>query len=104
MSECDAVRARAENMLPSSLNTPAGAALLSSEPLNVLTLPTPSATVVEAVLDNEDERDGDEDGGEEDDDDSDNDLEIVVESQVLWTVQALHQEGLKHRTNRPRPY
>jgi hypothetical protein len=36
---CDAVRARAENMLTSSLHTQAGASLLSSEALNVLTLP-----------------------------------------------------------------
>ena len=70
-------------MLPSSLNTPAGAALLSSETLNVLTLPAPSVTVAEVVLDNEGLRDGDEESGEgypeEDDDDSDNNLEIVVQ-------------------------
>jgi hypothetical protein len=71
---CDGVRPRAENTLPSSLNTPAGAALLSSEVLNVLTLPAHSGTVVEPVSDNDSE--GDE---EEDDDDSDNDLEIVSE-------------------------
>ena len=34
---CDAVRERAENMLPSSLNTPAATAVLSSEGLNVVT-------------------------------------------------------------------
>ena len=34
---CEAVRARAEKTLPSSLNTPTAAALLSSETLNVLT-------------------------------------------------------------------
>ena len=44
---CDTVRARDENMLTSSLNTTAGAELLSSEELNVLTLPVHSATVVE---------------------------------------------------------
>ena len=76
---CDAVRPRAEKTLPSSLNTPTATALLSSETLNVLTLPSPCATVAESVSDNEGERDGEEDGGEEDDDDSDNDLEIVLE-------------------------
>ena len=59
---CDAVRPRAEKTLPSSLNTPAAAALLSSEELNVLTLPAPCATVAESVSDNEGERDGEEDG------------------------------------------
>ena len=39
---CNTVRAPAENMLTSSLNTPAGAALPSSETLNVLTLPARS--------------------------------------------------------------
>ena len=34
---CGAVRERAENMLPSSLKTPAASALLSSETLNVVT-------------------------------------------------------------------
>ncbi len=34
---CGAVRERAENMLPSSLKTPAASALLSSEALNVVT-------------------------------------------------------------------
>jgi hypothetical protein len=34
---CGAVRERAENMLPSSLNTPPAEALLSSEALNVVT-------------------------------------------------------------------
>jgi hypothetical protein len=38
---CESVRARAEKTLPSSLNTPTAAALLSSEALNVLTLPPP---------------------------------------------------------------
>jgi len=64
---CGAVRERAENMLPSSLNTPAAAALLSSEALNVV-------TECESGAENESERDG-----EEDDDDSDDDLEIVGE-------------------------
>ena len=74
---CEGVRARAEKTLPSSLNTPTAAALLSSEALNVLTLPAPCTA--ESVSDNEGERDGDEDGGEEDDEDSDNDLQIVLE-------------------------
>ena len=68
---------RAEKTLPSSLNIPTSAALLSSEALNVLTVPAPSTA--ESVSDNEGERDGEEDGGEEDDDYSDNDLEIVLE-------------------------
>ena len=34
---CGSVRERAQNMLPSSLNTPAAEALLSSETLNVVT-------------------------------------------------------------------
>jgi hypothetical protein len=61
---CDDVRPRVENTLPSSLNTPGGGALLSSEGLNVLTLPAHSATVTAPVSDNDSE--GDE---EEDDDD-----------------------------------
>ena len=61
---CDAVRPRVEKTLPSSLNTPTAAALLSSEALNVLTLPAPCATVTESVSDNEGECDGEEDGGE----------------------------------------
>jgi hypothetical protein len=73
------VSPRAEKTLSSSLNTPTTAALLSSESLNVLTLPEPCATVTESVSDNESESDGEEDGGEEDDDDSDDDLEIVLE-------------------------
>jgi hypothetical protein len=71
---CDAVRERAENMLPSSLNTPAAAALLSSEALNVVTPAAHSVAAVESVSENEIERDG-----EEDDDDSDDDLQIVGE-------------------------
>ncbi len=66
---CDAVRERVENMLPSSLNTPAAAALFSSESLNVVTSAAHSVTVAESVYENEIERDG-----EEDDDDSDDDL------------------------------
>jgi hypothetical protein len=50
---CNTVRAPAENMLTSSLNTPAGAALLSSEALNVLTLAAHSATMAECVSDND---------------------------------------------------
>ena len=61
-------------MLPSSLNTAAGEALLSSESLNVLTLPAHSTTVSESVSDNDSER-----GGEEDNNVSDNDLEMVGE-------------------------
>jgi hypothetical protein len=70
---CDAVRERSENMLCSSLNTPATAAVLSSEALNV----TPAAhlvTATESESENDIERDG-----EEDDDDSDNDSQIVGE-------------------------
>ena len=75
---CGAVRERAQNMLPSSLNTPAAEALLSSETLNVV---TPAAHSVgaeesecESGAENESERDG-----EEDDDDSDDDCQIVLE-------------------------
>ena len=71
---CDSVRTRAENMLSSSLNTTSGATLLSSEVLNVLTLPAHSATVAEFVSGNDSER-----GGEEDNNVSDNDLKIVGE-------------------------
>jgi hypothetical protein len=73
---CEAVRARAEKTSPSSLNTPTTATLLSSEELNVLTLPAPSANVTESVSDNTGERDGEQDGTEEDDDYSENDLSI----------------------------
>ena len=55
---CDTVRTRAENMLPSSLNTPTGALLLSSEILNVLTMLEHSATMTESVSDNDSECDG----------------------------------------------
>ena len=65
------VRERAQNMLPSSLNTPAAEALLSSEALNVVTSATHSVGDVES-----DESDLE---GEEDDDDSDDDLLIVGE-------------------------
>jgi hypothetical protein len=74
---CGALRERAENMLPSSLKTPAASAILSSEALNVV---MPAAHSVgaedsecESGAENESERDG------EDDDDSDDDLEIVGE-------------------------
>ncbi len=46
---CDVVCPRVEKTLPSSLNTPTVAALLSSETLNVLTLPGPCDTVAESV-------------------------------------------------------
>jgi hypothetical protein len=52
-------------MLP---NTPAAAALLSSEALNVVTPAAHSVAAAESVSENEIERDG------EEDDDSDNDL------------------------------
>ena len=61
-------------MLPSSLNTPAETALLSSEELNVVTSAAHLVGAAESVSENESER-----GGEEDDDDSDNDLQIVGE-------------------------
>jgi hypothetical protein len=104
---CDAVCARAENMLPSSLNTPSGSALLSSEELNVLTLPAPSVTVAEVVLDNESLRDGDEESGEgypeEDDDDSDNNLEIVVQKSGTADSTGVSSGGPKSQSKRPRP-
>jgi len=71
---CDSVRARAENMLPSSLNTPATAELLSSEELTVMMLPADSATAAESVSDNDSDRDA-----EEEDDFSDNDLDLLSE-------------------------
>jgi hypothetical protein len=46
---CDDVCERVENMLPSSLNTPAAAALLSSEALNVVTPVAHLVVVVESV-------------------------------------------------------
>jgi hypothetical protein len=58
---CNAVRAPAENMMTSSLNTPAGVALLSSEALNMLTLPAHSDTMAECVSDNDSECDGEDD-------------------------------------------
>ena len=62
---CDAVRPRVEKTLPSSLNTPTAAALLSSEALNVLTQPAHSGTgIAESVSDNDSERDGEEDDDE----------------------------------------
>ena len=71
---CDTVRERVQNMLPSSLNTPATATILSSETLNVVTPAAHSVAAAESVSENEIERDG-----EEDDNDSDNDLQIVGE-------------------------
>jgi len=73
---CEAVRERVDK-LPSSLNTPASSALLSSEELNVVTSAAHSVgaeeSECESGAENESERDG------EDDDDSDDDLEIVGE-------------------------
>ncbi len=57
-SWCDDVRKREENMLPSSLNTPATATLLSSESLNVVTSATHLVGVTESVSENESEHDG----------------------------------------------
>ena len=68
---CETVCERVENMLPSSLNTPAASALLISEELNVV---TPAAHSVGAVASDESDFEG-----EEHDDDSDNDLQIVGE-------------------------
>ena len=72
---CGSVSERAENMLPSSLNTPAAAAVLSSdstsEALNVVTSAAHSVGTVES-----DDCDLE---AEEDDDDSDDDLLIVAE-------------------------
>jgi len=68
---CGAVRERAEDMLPSSLNTPAASALLTSEELNVVTSAAHSVGEVES-----DESDLE---GEQDDDDSHDDLLIVGE-------------------------
>ena len=67
----ETVRARADHMLPSSLNTPASAALVGSEALTVVTLPAHSATVAKSLSNTDSDRDG-----EEEDDDSDNDLEM----------------------------
>ncbi len=58
---CTSVNAPAQIMLTSSLNTPAGAGLLSSEALNVLTLAANSVTMAECVSDNDSERDGEDD-------------------------------------------
>jgi hypothetical protein len=72
---CETVCERAENMLP---KTPAAAALLSSEALNVVTPAAHSVVAEESECEsgaeNESERDG-----EEDNDDSDDDLQIVGE-------------------------
>ena len=48
---CQAVRARAENRLSMSLNTPAAAALLSSEAFTAMTLPTDVHTIVAPAID-----------------------------------------------------
>jgi hypothetical protein len=69
---CEGVRTRAEKTLPSFLNAPTEATLLSS-------LPAPYVTVAESVSDNAGESDGEEDGAEEDDNYSENVLEIVLE-------------------------
>jgi hypothetical protein len=76
---CGALRERAENMLPSSLKTPAASAVLSSEALNVV---TPAAHSVgaedsecESGAENESERDG------EDDDDS----TMTIAGEVTYT-------------------
>ncbi len=66
---CTTVGAPDQNMLTSSLNTPAGAALLSSEELNVLTLAAHSATMTECVSDNDSERDGEDDQQRDGEDD-----------------------------------
>jgi hypothetical protein len=66
---CTFVRAPAQNMLTSSLNTPAGAALLSSEALNVLTLSAHSAVMTECVSDNDSECDGEDDQQRDGEDD-----------------------------------
>ena len=46
---CDDVCARVENMSSSSLNTQGGAGLLSSETLNVLTVPAHSDTMTQEI-------------------------------------------------------
>ena len=66
---CGSVRERAENMLTSSLNTPGGGSLLSSETLNVLTLAVHSFTMTECVSDNDSERDGEDDQQRDGEDD-----------------------------------
>ena len=70
---CSAVRERAQNVHV----TPAAEALLSSETLNVLTVPAHSTTVTESVSDNDSEC-----GGDEDNNVSYNDLEMVGEQSV----------------------
>jgi hypothetical protein len=68
---CDVVRTPADNMLSLSLNTTTSAALLSSEALTVMTLPTYVANVAQSVSDNDSESD------EEDEDYvSEHDLEV----------------------------
>jgi hypothetical protein len=72
---CESVCERTENMLP---NTPATAALLSSEELNVVTSAAHSVDVEESECESGAENESECDG-EEDDDDSDDDLQIVGE-------------------------
>ena len=90
---CDTVRTRAENMLPSSLNTPTGALLLSSEILNVLTMLEHSATMTESVSDNDSERDG-----EDDNNVSENGLEIVGEQSGIQTQSPAEKQSC-HKAN-----
>ncbi len=71
------MRERAENMLPSSLKTPASSALLSSEVLNVVTPAAHSVGAQESECESGAENESESYG--EDDDDSDDDLEIVGE-------------------------
>ena len=52
---CDTVRARTENMLSSSLNTPVKEVLLSYEVLTEMTIPADSTTTAESVSDNDSE-------------------------------------------------
>ena len=74
---CGSVCERAENMLPSSLKTPAASALLSSEALNVVTSAAHSVGAQESECESGAENESEHDG--EHDDDSDDDLEIVGE-------------------------
>jgi len=87
---CDDVRPRVEHTLPSSLNNPGGAALLSSESLNLLTLPAHSATVAAPVSDNDSE--GDE---EEDEDDSDK-----KKKKISWLLERMSESGFPDASGR----
>ena len=84
---CGAVRERAENMLPNIQ----GATRISSESLNVV-------TECESGAENESERDGPERTTMT----QTMTWRSWVKSQVLRTVQALHQQGPKRRPKRPR--